>query len=422
MSRSIAIVGAGAAGLTTAWSLKKRGYSNVKLFERRDRVGGKCLTVDIDNRNYELGAVIVGRTTYEVVNTLIQEFGLNLTPMETTTLLDSSRGGTVGKLGLVFNFLLKYRGPLKRFLKEVDAGPAFSEPGFLGFAPEQFGYTFAEWAKRENIEPLVELFAPIYTGFGYGYLDQISAPQFLKIYDQARIDKTFSRKPGDPPAMFTLDEGYQGLWEKVAAEQDVQLNASIRKITRDDHITITTDQGEEQFDALVLACPLHAIRDVLDLDAEEAPLYNKATYLDYQTITADVDGLGPEGLMFMVDNMTSDRAGHLVCGYRRWEESPTWALYALSDGSYDDPTIIERVKSDLEAVGATLTKVHRHDKWDFYPHVTPEDFRAGFYPDLEAKQGQRSTYIVGELMGAACVESTSNYAHQLVMKHFADQS
>ena len=110
MSRSIAIVGAGAAGLTTAWSLKKRGYSNVKLFERRDRVGGKCLTVDIDNRNYELGAVIVGRTTYEVVNTLIQEFGLNLTPMETTTLLDSSRGGPVGKLGLVFNFLLKYRG------------------------------------------------------------------------------------------------------------------------------------------------------------------------------------------------------------------------------------------------------------------------------------------------------------------------
>ena len=110
MSRSIAIVGAGAAGLTTAWSLKKRGYSNVKLFERRDRVGGKCLTVDIDNRNYELGAVIVGRTTYEVVNTLIQEFGLNLTPMETTTLLDSSRGGSVGKLGLVFNFCLNIVG------------------------------------------------------------------------------------------------------------------------------------------------------------------------------------------------------------------------------------------------------------------------------------------------------------------------
>ena len=30
----------------------------------------------------QLGAVIVGRTTYEVVNTLIQEFGLNLTPMD----------------------------------------------------------------------------------------------------------------------------------------------------------------------------------------------------------------------------------------------------------------------------------------------------------------------------------------------------
>lgn len=421
MSPRIAIVGAGAAGLTAAWSLKKRGYTDVTLFERRDRVGGKCLTVDIDNRNYELGAVIVGRTTYTIVNRLIEEFGLNLTPMEKTVLLDSKRGGPVGKLGLVFNFLLKYRGPLKRFLREVDAGPAFSEPGFMGFNPEQFGYTFAEWAKREKIEPLVELFAPIYTGFGYGYLDQISAPQFLKIYDQERIDKTFSRKPGDPPAMFTIDEGYQGLWKKVAAEHDVRLNTPIQTITRDTQVTITTDAGVEHFDTLILACPLHAIRDVVDLNEEERPLYEKATYLDYQTITADVEGLGPEGLMFMVDNMTSDRAGHLVCGYRRWQESPTWALYALSDGSYDDATIIERVKADLEAVGASLTQVHRHDKWDFYPHVSPQDFRKGFYPALEAKQGQRSTYIVGEIMGAACVESTSNYAYQLVAKHFPEQ-
>ena len=143
-------------------------------------------------------------------------------------------------------------------------------------------------------------------------------------------------------------------------------------------ITITTDQGEEQFDALVLACPLHAIRDVLDLDAEEAPLYNKATYLDYQTITADVDGLGPEGLMFMVDNMTSDRAGHLVCGYRRWEESPTWALYALSDGSYDDPTIIERVKSDLEAVGPRSPRFTGTINGTFTPMSPRKTFAPGF--------------------------------------------
>ena len=110
MSQSIAIVGAGAAGLTTAWSLKKRGYSNVKLFERRDRVGGKCLTVDIDNRNYELGAVIVGRTTYEVVNTLIQEFGLNLTPMETTTLLDSSEVAQSESSGSYSIFCLNIAG------------------------------------------------------------------------------------------------------------------------------------------------------------------------------------------------------------------------------------------------------------------------------------------------------------------------
>ncbi len=414
----IAIIGAGAAGLTAAWKLKKQGHTSVTLFEKAQRVGGKCLTVSIDDRNYELGAVIVGRTTYEVVNTLIEEFGLNLTPLKKTKLLDTRRGGPVSGFGLAINFLLKYRSPLKRFLKELQGIPSFSEPGFLGFDPEHFGHTFTEWAKREGVEPLTELFAPIYTGFGYGYLDQISAPQFLKIYDQERIEKTFSPKIGAPPAMFTIDEGYQGLWEKVAAEHDVRLDTTITGITRDDGVTIVTEDGEERFDRLILACPLHQIRDVLDLDEIESPLYAKAKALDYQTITADVEGLGPQGLMFMVDNMTSDRVGRLVCGYRRWTETPTWALYALSDYSFDDDTLIERVREDLNAVGARLTRVHRHDKWDFYPHVSPDEFQSGYYRDLESRQGHRNTYIAGEIVGAACVESTANYAQSLVSNYF----
>ena len=46
----IAIVGAGPAGMSAAWFLKQNGYTNVRIFEKIERVGGKCLTFDIDGR------------------------------------------------------------------------------------------------------------------------------------------------------------------------------------------------------------------------------------------------------------------------------------------------------------------------------------------------------------------------------------
>ena len=41
-AQRIAIIGAGAAGLTAAEELKDKGYQNITVFERTDRAGGKC--------------------------------------------------------------------------------------------------------------------------------------------------------------------------------------------------------------------------------------------------------------------------------------------------------------------------------------------------------------------------------------------
>lgn len=38
----VCIIGAGPAGIHMAISLKEKGYSNIKIFEKTGRVGGKC--------------------------------------------------------------------------------------------------------------------------------------------------------------------------------------------------------------------------------------------------------------------------------------------------------------------------------------------------------------------------------------------
>ena len=52
----IAIIGAGPAGLSTAWFLGKQGFHDVTVLEKLGRVGGLCKSVTIDDLSYDLGA------------------------------------------------------------------------------------------------------------------------------------------------------------------------------------------------------------------------------------------------------------------------------------------------------------------------------------------------------------------------------
>jgi phytoene dehydrogenase-like protein len=71
----IGIIGAGASGLTTAHFLAEAGYENVTLFERRQRVGGKCDSITVDGRVYEMGAVF-GAPCYEVIGDFAHHVGI----------------------------------------------------------------------------------------------------------------------------------------------------------------------------------------------------------------------------------------------------------------------------------------------------------------------------------------------------------
>src|SRR5687767_5299759 len=53
----IAVVGAGASGLTAAYTLTELGYRNVTVFEKEDRVGGKVNSFKLGSVSAELGAV-----------------------------------------------------------------------------------------------------------------------------------------------------------------------------------------------------------------------------------------------------------------------------------------------------------------------------------------------------------------------------
>lgn len=78
-SPKVVVIGAGLAGLTTAYRLHQKGM-DVVVYEARNRVGGRVFTVNIGGNIAELGAQnITDGGESENIHGLIDEFGLELT-------------------------------------------------------------------------------------------------------------------------------------------------------------------------------------------------------------------------------------------------------------------------------------------------------------------------------------------------------
>jgi len=77
-SPKIAVIGAGLAGLTTAYRLQQAGL-NVSLYEAHNRVGGRVLTVNINGHLAELGGqnICDGGESHHIL-TLIKELDLEI--------------------------------------------------------------------------------------------------------------------------------------------------------------------------------------------------------------------------------------------------------------------------------------------------------------------------------------------------------
>jgi hypothetical protein len=70
----VCIVGAGPAGIHMALSLKDRGYKNVTIFEKTDRVGGKIKDVKFDGYYQWQGAIFLTADYFDNIVELAKRY------------------------------------------------------------------------------------------------------------------------------------------------------------------------------------------------------------------------------------------------------------------------------------------------------------------------------------------------------------
>jgi glycine/D-amino acid oxidase-like deaminating enzyme/acyl carrier protein len=413
------VIGGGAAGLSAAHELEKRGH-RVTVLEREQTLGGKSASFDIDGHSFDLGThICTGQ--YHRVKQLAAEIGC------ATELLTPLLSFDLVKRALFapgVSFMSEMAAYTRLMELYTNKFPGIHRPG-LHHAAQELAQPIDEWLREHG---MVELLRATgidigYASSGYGYLD---SPELAMLYLMKMIDLSGFVDPTpqeDYQGEWTISGCFMNLWRRLAlALGDVRCGVAVRRIERrPDKVVITTDSATLECDDVVLALPLEKSLGILDASDEERDLFRRIRHNLYFTTVAAAKGLPRDGFYMVAQNsLDSSRVGRCTAFHHRYADSDVYTFYAYGGPGIDGAAVVEQLASDVRQMGGELGTVHYQQPWDYFPHVTPADIRDRFYERMEALQGQSRTYYVGSLLGYELVECTVAYSQELIARSFQE--
>ena len=440
----ICIVGGGPAGLAAGMYLEKKGYTNYSILEKSDRVGGKCWSPYYNGKRYEMGA-IMGVPSYYAVHDVEEFCGITHDGPKLNRNYKDANGKVIEPfartLGNIIRnpWLLKMKKQLTKFGELLETKyQGYDVNGHRGVAEGRYD-GFAVTPGREKVEGVnpnlkdlalpfkefcekngCELVQKIWIGPFTSYLDFQTCMNFVKVN------------------LWTWEQGTQYIWEQLNDHimHPARLNSNIEKVERRDGKVFVTVNGEvEEYDKIIVTAPLfvadgnmgcnNGMVDYFDARDDEKELFSKIDYERYtvQAFTTTPEN-HPEISYYVFDNMVPEKLGHLMVYYRRWKETvdqviTTYALRThknMKEIPYEECN--KMVLDDLKTMGNPAEEVI--NKWSVYyfPHVSCEDYAAGWYDKVEAMQGKYDTFYAGEVMSFGDMDETAEYSRELVERFF----
>ena len=459
----ICIIGGGPAGVSAAMYLEKKGYENYVIYERQNKIGGKCFSPRIEvsgeNRTYETGA-IMGAITYHAVHEVEQFAGVghddgpNMRRMYRDKTgkeifpFDPKKDFSISKM---FG-LLRLKRQMKKLVKIMETKyKGYDCYGHRGVASGKYSglskgvddalqliegenpnlkdlaLPFDQFCKLNGVEEVMRIWIGPYTSFGYGYFDEIPAAYVMKYLDTTTAIEFVNMR------LWTWKDGTQSIYEAAnkKLKHPAHLNTEVIKVERPEGkvlVTIKDSDGErvEEFDQLIVTTPLDHFAKFADAREEEKELFSKIIHEKYVDFIARFDeNAGPTISGYIFDNMTVDRLGHAMVYYHRWEDQvancPS-TVYALRNhmGSEDVPydKTIDMMMEDMDKCGFPVKERLYEQETYYCPHVSPKDYADGWYDKLEAMQGKQNTWYAGEIISFGDMEDTCAASKDLVERFF----
>jgi len=281
----VVVVGAGIAGLATAWYLQQAGVDAVVL-DASDRAGGKVRTSELDGVPLDVGPdTFLGRMPWATA--LCRELGLAddlVAPATTQAWLWSRAQLRPLPDGLALGVPLK---PLalapSSVISPEGLARATLDVVFPQLKPRADPTVADVIGGRLGSEVLDRLVDPLVGGINAGRYDRLSmaavVPDLFAAYRRHRSlilglrAERAKTPPSDAPLFLGLRGGMERLTSTLAAKLDVSLSTAVDAVTRSETGRLAVSTGDRpplEADAVVLAVPASVAAPMLRAASDKA--------------------------------------------------------------------------------------------------------------------------------------------------------
>ncbi|WP_151737761.1 flavin monoamine oxidase family protein [Paenibacillus tengchongensis] len=413
-AESVCIVGAGISGVSAAHYLAKKGYRQVTVLEKADRVGGKCYSILYQGKTYEMGTLI-GLPSYYATKQLMAEFGLT----DQRPLLERGFYNLYGRKTsqIPMDQLPDFTREFKRLPEILQRYERLKEPGFLGL-PEELCQPFASWCEQNGLTVIRQVFMHYFSTFGFGSIHEVPAAYVLKFLTYEDLLSFI-----EITHMITWPEGASELVRRMAEQvKDLRLTCEVRRIEADasGKVRVETDQETAWYDKVIYTASMPNAAKLLHLSAEEQSLLGRIRHERFRVYAYRVEGI-PRMSGYIPGNLDPGRRGQMMAWYHRWADlgdTDLITVYVAENEGMTDREMREAVEQALLGLGGVNLRFYMMKRWEHFPHVDAAALREGFYEQLDRMQGRDHIYFAGEIMNFPTLEKCTVYAKHLIDRFF----
>lgn len=453
-NKKIAIIGAGPSGLSAAYALRKKGYNEVTIFEKNNRVGGMSLSKTYNAPNgkkiiYEMGSV-QPYGSFKLWR-LLKEYGIKLgkdrrNPFEkynknegygkVYSVADKSFVVDFTKHKLGFPFSMGLVSDLIKLTKIFIKNRKLMKPSFYQFDDkelEELSLPFQEWIKKQKFKVIEDfIYATLGTLLsGCSYDEKGGSPIIFGL--KGMLLQVF------PPYNYVMghfslvNQGYQELWNRVSMDYNVILNSKITSIKREvtstgiSKVKIINNDIEQEFDDLILSCSLTNLVGIVDFTAKELEIINKIEYSPLWNVAF----LGKKPVK-NVENCV------LIDGMNGRNKKPVLSTIINYGQVQDDIWLYSGIVGLAKPDTGELVKALDYSKqvlkehlgieviewvdqmyWPQYSsYFNSKEIKNGIYREFEGLQGNNNTFYAGLIVAGMCHCRSLEYSFDLVERFF----